>query len=293
MNSLYRAHILLFTTSLIQGFNFTVAKIVMPEYVSPGALIVIRGVAAAIFFWAIHWLIVKEELKNMRDFVRVFLCSLTGVAINQLLFYKGLSLTKPINASLMVTITPVMVLLISAAVAREKINLGKIAGILIGATGVVSLLLSSSEKGPETLFIGDMLILINAASYGCFLVLVKPLMTKYHPITILKWMFFMGLFMVTPFGFEGMLEIEWNVMPQHALWSLAFVIVFATLITYTLNVGVMRVVNPSLAGIYIYLQPLMATIIAVSFGIDTLTLKKAAFSVLILGGVYLVSRGQK
>lgn len=293
MNSLYRAHILLFTTSLIQGFNFTVAKIVMPEYVSPGALIVIRGIAAAIFFWAIHWLIVKEELKSMQDFVRVFLCSLTGVAINQLLFYKGLSLTKPINASLMVTITPVMVLLISAAVAREKINVGKIAGILIGATGVVSLLLSSSEKGPETLFIGDMLILINAASYGCFLVLVKPLMTKYHPITILKWMFFMGLFMVTPFGLEGVLEIQWDLMPQHALWSLAFVIVFATLITYTLNVGVMRVVNPSLAGIYIYLQPLMATIIAVSFGIDTLTLKKAAFSVLILGGVYLVSRGQK
>ena len=293
MKGIWKAHLFLFTTSLIQGFNFSVSKIVMPEYVSPGAIIIIRGICAALFFWSVDLLFVKEKVKNLQDFYRIILCTVFGVAINQLLFYKGLSLTMPINASLMVTISPVMVLLISAMIIKEKITGQKITGILIGAAGVISLLLSSSRKGPEDLFIGDLLILINATSYAVFLVLVKPLMQDYHPITVLKWMFFLGLFMVTPFGYEGLKEINWAEMPQEAAWSLAFVVVFATLVTYSLNVAVMKTVNPSLAGIYIYLQPAMATVIAVAMGKDTLTWQKAVFSIMILAGVYLVSRESK
>lgn len=293
MKEIWKAHLFLFITSVIQGFNFTISKIVMPDYVSPGAIIVVRGVCAALFFWIVSSVFINEKIKSRQDFIKILLCTIFGVAINQLLFYKGLSLTMPINASLMVTISPVMVLLISAILINEKITVQKIVGILIGATGVISLLLSSSRQGPEDLFIGDVLILINATSYAIFLVLVKPLMQHYHPITILKWMFFLGLFMVTPFGFEGLMEINWSEMPNDVRWSLAFVIVFATLVTYTLNVGVMKTVNPSLAGIYIYLQPAMASIIAVVMGKDTLTFQKVIFSILILAGVFLVSKGNK
>jgi len=289
----WRAHIILFITSLIQGFNFSIAKMVMPAYVLPGAIIVIRGMCAIAFFWTVSTLFCPEKVASRKDLGRIFLCSFFGIAINQLLFYKGLSLTQPINASLMVTVSPVAVLLISVFSGKERINIFKISGIAIGAIGVVCLLLDSNKKSPDALFIGDIMILINAMSYGAFLVLVKPLMERYHPFTVLKWMFLFGFFMVLPFGFQGVLKIEWASMPFKALGALAFIIVFATFITYSLNVAVMKRINPSLAGIYIYLQPLMAAIVAISLGKDMLTLSKLLFSVMILMGVFLVSKGEK
>lgn len=288
----WKAHFILFSTSLIQGFNFSVAKIVMPEYVQPGAIIIIRAVCAVLFFWPFSMLIKKEKI-HKKDYLRVFLCTVFGIALNQLLFYKGLSLTKPINASLMVTISPAMVLIISAIVLKERINLKKIAGLIIGAGGVTLLLLSSSEKGPDDIFLGDLLILINATSYACFLVAVKPLMHKYHPITILKWMFLIGLFMVFPFGFEGLNQIQWQTFTFESTLSLLFVVVFATILAYLLNTGVLKTTDPSLSGTYIYLQPMLASIIAVLMGKDEITLSKILFSAIILAGVYLVSSGQK
>lgn len=281
----------LFITSLIQGFNFSIAKIVMPDYISPGAIIIIRGISAVLFFWAIS-LIIREKTPSRADFPRLIFCTLTGIVINQLLFYKGLSLTQPINASLMVTISPVIVLIISALTIGESINYKKILGILTGATGVVMLLLSSNQKGPEDIFIGDLLILVNATSYACFLVAVKPLMLKYHPVTVLKWIFLMGLVLVIPFGYNGMKAVEWSTMPQHALLALAFVVLFATIVAYYLNTGVLKTIDPSLAGIYIYIQPMLAAIIAVAMNKDQLTTQKVLFSTMILLGVYLVSSGQ-
>lgn len=290
MNKIWQAHFFLFITSLIQGFNFSIAKIVMPEFISPGAIIVVRGVCATLFFWAGSALFLREKIRIKKDFLTLFFCSISGIAINQLLFYKGLSLTKPINASLMVTISPVMVLLISAIMIGEKITRLKVVGILVGAAGVIFLLLSSNAKGPESLFIGDLLILINAASYAVFLVLVKPLMAKYHPLTVLKWTFLFGFFMVLPFGWKGLGKVHWESMPVEAWFSLAFVVIFATLVTYSLNVGVLKTINPSLAGIYIYLQPAMAACIAVAMRKDTLTLSKTLYCLMIFSGVYLVSK---
>jgi len=263
----------------------------MPGYISPGAITLIRGISAALFFWAISF-IMKKEIPDRADFPRLIFCTLTGIVINQLLFYKGLSLTQPINASLMVTISPVIVLIISALTIGERINYKKILGILTGAAGVIMLLLSSSQKGPEDIFIGDLLILINATSYACFLVAVKPLMLKYHPVTVLKWIFLMGLVLVIPFGYTGMQHIEWSTIPQDAFLALVFVIVFATIITYYLNTGVLKTIDPSLAGIYIYIQPMLAAIIAVAMNKDQLTMQKTLFSMMILLGVYLVSSGQ-
>jgi drug/metabolite transporter (DMT)-like permease len=286
----WKAHLILFSTSLIQGFNFSLAKIVMPDYISPEAIILIRGISAVIWFWLWDLIFVKEKIKSQSHFLRISGCSILGVALNQMLFYKGLSLTKPINASLMVTISPVMVLVISAIVLKEKITFSKIAGILCGATGVILLLINSGNEGPDEIFLGDLFILLNAAAYAGFLVLVKPLMTEYHPNTILKWIFLMGMVLVMPLSLTDLLHVNWTTIPTAAWFALGYVVIFATLVAYTLNVGVMKVVNPSVAGIYIYLQPVMASIIAVSFGKDVLGPDKVLFSAMIFIGVYLVSR---
>jgi drug/metabolite transporter (DMT)-like permease len=289
MSPTWRVHLVLFIAALIQGFNFSLAKIVMPEFVSPGAIIVIRGICAAAVFWIISPMIPDVRIARS-DYGRILLCSLSGIVINQLLFYKGLSLTQPINASLMVTIIPIMVLLISACTLGEKITLQKIVGITLGATGVILLILSGSDQGPNDIFLGDLMILINATSYAVFLVAVKPLMLKYHPVHMLKWMFTIGLFFVIPFGYEGILKIQWQTMPLDALFALFYVVIFATIVVYLLNTGVLKTANPSLAGIYIYIQPLLAIIIAVLLNQDQLTLYKVIFSSMILLGVFLVSK---
>ncbi|MFN6944391.1 MAG: DMT family transporter [Cytophagaceae bacterium] len=288
MKDQLKAHLILITSTLIAGFNFTISKLVMPEFIQPSAIIVIRVFIAALFFIILHFLTIKEPVKK-GDLIRIFPCALFGIAINQLLFYEGLNLTTPINAALMMTTAPILVLTISAILIKEKITINKIAGISLGAIGAISILLHSGQTAGK-LFTGDLLVLTNAVSWAIFLVIAKPLLQRYHALTIIKWMFIMGFFMVFPFGINNVIDIQWADMPGFALLSLGFIVVFATIFAYILNVGALRYVNPSVAGTYIYFQPALASLIAVFFGQDELTKEKIFFSLLILGGIYLVSR---
>ncbi|WMJ75036.1 DMT family transporter [Cytophagaceae bacterium ABcell3] len=293
MNDLFKAHALLIASTLIAGFNLTLSKFVMPEYIQPSAIIVIRVLTSAIFFGLLHHIFIKEPIA-FKDIKKIFPCALFGIAINQLLFFEGLNLTAPINAALMMTTAPVLVLLISSYMLKERITLPKALGILLAATGAILLLLQSGTATGE-LFKGDLFVLINAASWAVFLVIAKPLLQQYHAITIIKWMFYLGFFMVLPFGVKDVGAINWGVIPTHALLSLGFIVLFATIGAYYLNVGVLRYVNPSVAGTYIYFQPVVASLIAVSFNQDTFTNEKILYSSLIVTGVYMVShkRSQK
>ncbi|HEY8402657.1 MAG TPA: DMT family transporter [Cytophagaceae bacterium] len=287
MSGKLRSHLILVFTALIAGFQYSIAKNVMPDPINPSAVILIRGVAAATVFTLIHFLLVKEKIENRKDFVRLMLCALTGVTLNQLLFYEGLNLTTPINASLMMTSSPILVLIFSSILIKEKITYYKIIGIVLGATGAILLLIN--KETTESFFLGDILVMLNAASYSVFLVLVKPIMDKYHPLTIVKWMFVLGLIMVLPFSATSAFYIDWPSVNSTVWWSLVFIIVFPTIIAYYLNVAVLQYVNPSIAGIYIYLQPVLATIIAVVLGKDYFSWERGFYSLLIFSGVYLVS----
>jgi drug/metabolite transporter (DMT)-like permease len=285
----FRAHCILSFTALIAGFNYSISKIIMPEFVLPAAIVVIRGISASIFFWIIYLSFSREKIDYKNDLPRIFLCALTGIACNQLLFFEGLNLTTPINASLLQCGVPVFVLVISAIMIREKITGMKILGVFLGALGAVLLLVSSALGSAGVHYVGDLLIIINALSYAFFLVLIKPLMAKYKGLTIAAWVFGLGTMMTFPFGYQDILRIQWQSMPAYALWSLAFIVVFSTIIAYYLNITVMKFVNPSVAGIYIYVQLVFTTLIAVWFGKDHLTFEKALYSLIIFTGVYLVS----
>jgi drug/metabolite transporter (DMT)-like permease len=285
----FKAHSILLFTALIAGFNYSISKIIMPEFVLPAAIVVIRGISASIFFWTIYLLLSREKIDYKKDLLRIFLCAFTGIACNQLLFFEGLNLTTPINASLLQCGVPVFVLVISATMIREKITPVKILGVILGASGAVLLLMSSALKSAGAHYLGDLLIIINALSYAFFLVLIKPLMAKYDGLTIAAWVFGLGTMMTFPFGYQDILRIQWQSTPAYALWSLAFIVVFSTIIAYYLNITVMKFVNPSVAGIYIYVQLVFTTLIAVWFGKDYLTIEKTLYSLLIFGGVYLVS----
>lgn len=293
MKGLLKAHLILLTTAIIGGLNFSISKIVMPDFVQPSAIIILRGASAIIFFWFIHALFIREKIRDKGDYKKLWVCALFGITANQLLFYEGLNLTSPINASLLQCGVPVFVMILSAFMIHEKITWVKIVGLILGATGAVLLLIDSSKNQISESHIGDVMVLLNAACYAVFLVLVKPLSEKYNPFTVMKWVFLFGTIMALPFGYNQLMQISWSTMPSFAWLSLGFIILFATIINYYLNVGVLRFVHPSVAGIYIYMVPVFATIVAVMLNQDTVTLEKVAYSVLILGGVYLVSRKKK
>ena len=289
MNKQVQVHASLFLVALIYGSNYSIAKEVMPEYVGPFGLILIRVVPAALFFGIFARLVVKEKIVGRADNIRVILCGVTGVAINQLCFFAGLNLTAPINAALLMVIVPVVVLVFSAMLLRERIGKRKVSGIAMACLGAFLLIYSSGGEQATGNLWGDILIILNATSFGLYLVLVKPLMQKYQAITIVSRIFTVGAVLVIPFGWQQLMAPDYSAFPVSIWLAILFMVFAVTIVAYLLNTWALRYANPSLVGAYIYLQPVMAILIAIAMGKDGFTLQKAAFALLIFAGVYLVS----
>ncbi len=291
MNKTIRAHLALLAVNIIYGANFSIAKEVMPAYVQPFAFVVMRVGCSLVLFWIICALFIKEKV-DRKDLPRMALLAACGVAINQMLFLKGLSLTLPINASIIMVSNPIIVLFIAAIVLKEKISISKIAGIAFGVAGALLLLLFNKtfSFGSETIS-GDTMILINSSAWALYLVLVMPLMKKYNTFTIVKWVFLFGFIFVLPFGFGEFKQIDWVAMPIAVWRDILFVVIGSTFFAYALNTYALKALSPAVVSIYIYLQPFIATLIAVFYyHNDELDTRKLVSGILILIGVFLVSQ---
>ena len=280
--------------NLIYGANYAIAKTVMPQYIRPFGFIFTRVLFATLLFWLFNALISNHEKVDRKDFPRLALCGLLGVAANQLLFFSGLNLTSPINASLIMTTVPVIVLLASALILGEAVGWKKVLGVSMGLSGAALLVLNKKELSLENSSLaGDLMVLLNGTSYSLYLVLVKPLMQKYNSHTVVKWAFLIGLLLITPFGWQQFTEVQWQELPTDAWLAILYVILGTTFLAYLLNAWALRFVNSSVVGIFVYLQPIFASVIAVSIGQDSLGWQKTAYSLLIFAGVYLVTRPAK
>ncbi len=288
-NDIVKAHIALFVVNLIYGLNYIIAKDVMPEYIAPSPFILLRAFGAFVLFSFVSFRYEWERV-DYTDIPKLALCGLFGVAMNQLLFFNGLNLTTPINASIIMVLSPILVLLVSAVMAREIITKIKIAGVLIGAFGAVLLVLSKQTVPvfASNTGLGNLMVLINAFAYGVYLVLVKPMMFKYKPITVIRWVFGLGFLMVLPFGWSGIFDIQWSLFPPIIWREVLFVIVCTTFITYLFNVYALKYLNPSAVSAYIYLQPILAAVFAIILGKDLLNTNMIISAVLVFIGVYLV-----
>ena len=283
-----KVHGSLFLVALIYAATFSIAKEVMPHYIKPMGLITIRVWGAVSLLWVTHFLFVKESIYGKKDFLMLLKCAVFGVAANMLLFFKGLAITTPINAAILMVTTPLFVAFFSFFLLNEKVTKLKVIGLCFGVFGAILLLLGPSLSFNSTTLWGDLMVMTNAIIYAYYLIVAKPLLHKYSPITVIKWTFFFGGLLVIPFGFTELKEVQWQAIPN-SIWSaIIFLIIGATFITYVLNAWALRNANVTLVGAYIYLQPVLATIIAVSMGKDSLTLPKVLFSLLIFTGVYLV-----
>jgi drug/metabolite transporter (DMT)-like permease len=276
--------------SIIYGVTFTIAKDVMPKYVDAFGFIVMRVGGSVLLFWSISFFGPKEKIAK-EDFPRIVAAAFFGVAFNMLTFFKGLSYTSPIMGAVLMVTTPMIVLVLSAFIMKERMENRKVLGIILGLAGTITLILyGKSLVNAPNASLGNLLVFVNAVSYGFYLIIVKKLMDKYNAFTFVKWIYTFGFLMVLPFGWNEFQAIDFANLPTDIFWKIGFVVVFSTFLTYLLNLVSMRELKPTTVAVFIYLQPLFATIFAVSLGKDDLSLVKLISAVLIFVGVYLVTQ---
>lgn len=293
MSKTLKVHIALFIVTVIYGATFTIAKEVMPVYIKPFAFIMLRIWVAASLLFLFHRTFINGKITDKSDYKKLFICSIFGVVANMLLFFKGLSLTVPINASVLMMNTPIFVVVFAAILLKEKLAIQKIIGILIAAIGAIFLMGGTKFSLNSQTALGDLFVSGNAIIYAFYLVYAKPLAQKYHPLTVTLYAFMIGAVLVVPFAWKEFLEINWQDIPAKIWLYILFVTIGSTFITYVLNAYALRHASPSLVGSYIYLQPVLATLIAIFSGKDLLTLEKIIFILIIFSGVFLVSRKLK
>ncbi|MCK8140624.1 DMT family transporter [Flavobacterium sp. I-SCBP12n] len=278
--------------SIIYGVTFTIAKDVMPLYIDAYGFILLRVGGSVLLFWLV-WLFMPKEKIMRSDFPRIIAAAFFGVAFNMLTFFKGLSLTSPISAAVIMVSTPMIVLALSAIIIKERMKIRMILGILLGLVGTGFLILYGKSIGnAANAGLGNFLVLVNAISYGFYLIIVKKLMNKYNAFTFVKWIYLFGFIMVLPFGWREFEVVNWSAIPDAIVWKIAFVVVISTFLTYLLNLLSMKELKPTTVAVFIYLQPFFATVFAIGLGKDELSLVKIISAILIFIGVYLVSSPQ-
>ena len=281
----------LLLVQLFYGVTFTFANDVIDGgYMQPYGFILFRVSFAAILFWLFSIWTPSEKI-DREDYPKFMLAALFGVALNMLAFFKGLQFTTPINGSVIMVTTPIIVLMLSALIFGEKITKIKVLGILAGLSGALILsIYNRSMSSGDNVLLGNFLILVNAASYSYYLILVKKLTNKYHPYTFIKWLFLFGTIFVLPFGYNELVAVNWSSFTPYIWFSSLFVVVCATFATYLLNPIALRSLSATTVSTFVYIQPIIAGIFAIMMGSDSLSTVKILAAGLIFLGVYLVSK---
>lgn len=294
MSKRHLALLAAFGASFIYAINHTLAKDVMPTYISAYGFIMLRVVGAAILFWITSFFVPTQRIER-KDYWRMLACALTGMTLNMLMFFKGLELSTPINSSVVITVAPVILLVLSAIFLKEKITFLKGSGIALGLVGALVLILFGvkTQSNAPNIPLGNTLFLVNATAYSVYLILVKPLTAKYSSITLMKWFFLIAVCTNAPVGLSQFLEVQWTELPLHVIGVMAFVVIGTTYLTYLFNVFALRTLKPSTIGVFIYLQPLLGTLIAILLGADTLTATRILGALLIFAGVYFTTKRKR
>jgi drug/metabolite transporter (DMT)-like permease len=292
-----KAHLALFMVNTLYGASHVLAKGVMPTYLTPSVFILFRVLGATLLFWIVKSIAIHQKIER-KDLLLLGACGLFGVAINQLFFFHGLNLSSAINSGIIMTVNPILVIILAYFILKERITLPKIMGILLGATGAILLTLTGSSGHGDSM-LGDFFLFINAVSYAVYLVIAKPLMKKYNPLTVITYVFTFGsaFVLLYPPTISELMQTNFETIPAGIWIKIAYVIVGVTFFTYLLTMYGLKFLSPSVSSAYIYLQPVLVIFFALLLsylGIaedysGTITFKKGIYMVLIFVGVWLTS----
>ncbi|MDR2980005.1 MAG: DMT family transporter [Bacteroidales bacterium] len=288
-----KGHIAMIATNVLFGLNTPISKSALQEYISPFSLTFFRMSGACLLFWLVS-LFLKSEKIRAKDLLLIFLASMLGIFVNQFSFVMGLSITLPVNAALIVTATPILTMVLSFLFRKEPITGKKAGGVFLGVGGAILLILTSHAMagGFSGNIRGDVLCFTSSLSYALYLTAFKKLIDRYHPVTLMKWMFLFAAIVALPFCYDSVSQISFAELPVIGYLEITYIVVIATFVTYLLIPIGQKELRPTTLSMYNYLQPIITTSIAVVFGLDTLGWEKVLSAVLIFTGVYLVIRSK-
>lgn len=275
---------------LLYGLNYTIAKTVMNDhYLKPFGFVLLRVAGATLLFWLVSIFLPKQKIER-KDYFKFLVAAIFGVVVNMLCFFKGLEYTSPIHAAAITTIVPIIILILSALILKEKVTKLKIVGVALGLIGALILTIyGKSARAGDNVVLGNIFIFLNAIFYSVYVILIKKLTAKYHPFTFIKWLFLFGLIILIPFGYKDVMATEWDTFTPYTTFSVFYVIIGATFGTYLLNPIALNKLKASTVGIFIYLQPVIAGLFALAMGADFIDAIKIGAMIFIFVGVYLVT----
>ncbi len=292
----FRAHLSMLAATLLFGVNYWIAKGLMPNHLVPMQIIFLRVLGTLIISWAIQLSI--KELRILRieraDYPRLVISSLLGVAINQMLFFTGLNHTTPVDAAIINSVNPILVLLFAAWLLKEKVSSTKLAGILLGATGAMILIFFGnplSLKGGH--LYGNIFIVANTTIWSLYLVISKPLMVKYNPILLMRWIFLIGFIGVVPFTFQQALQIDFSSFDSFTWFAVLYIIIGTTFLAYFFITYSLKRLSSSVVAYYTYLQPVLVAVIGIMLFAERISWVKIASSIFVFLGIYFVTRPKR
>lgn len=264
----------------------------MPEILSPYTLTFFRLGGGMLLFW-IASVFVKKEHVPAKDLFLLFFASLFALTLNQLPYFIGLSMTSPIDASIVITMLPILTMILAAIIIKEPITLMKAVGVLVGASGALLLVFNShTVHVGKSNFLGNMIIFGAVASFAVYLTLFKNLITRYSSITVMKWMFLFGTIVCFPFCYKPLIQTDFALLTTGTYWRIGYVVIFATFLGYLFLPLGQKVLRPTTLSMYNYVQPIVASMVAVAIGIDVFGVEKALSSILVFAGVYIVTQSK-
>ena len=283
------------TANMMWGLMSPISKMVLiTSIITPFIIVEIRIIGAAILFW-IASIFTKREHVSPPDLLKLFFAAMLGVLFNQGLFTIGLGMTSPVDASIITTSTPILTMIIAAIYLKEPITSKKVSGIFLGASGALLLIVSNQNIGGTTHnsnIWGDTVCLVAELSFALYLVLFKQLISRYSPITLMKWMFTYATIVILPFTYKDLAILPWAEIPATTWFETAFVVFVATYLAYIMMMTGQKLLRPTIVSMYNYVQPIVACIVSVATGLGVFGWSQGAAVLLVFGGVWLVTQSK-
>lgn len=284
-------HIALFVANFIFGLNTPITRSIVPQTIDPFVMTFFRMFGAAILFWFAS-LFVKKEHVPQKDIIKFFFAAVFAIVLNQTAFIYGLSKTSPIDASLVITLLPIVTMILAAIIIKEPITFKKAIGVIIGASGALILILGGNKNGGSSSFAGNLIVLSSVFSFALYLTLFKDLITKYSPITAMKWMFLFAAILTVPISYKMLAVTNFSAFNTSIILRILYIVVLATFFTYMLIPIGQKTLRPTTVSMYNYLQPIVASFATVILGLDKFGADKILSATLVFIGVYLVTQSK-
>ncbi|MBO4935879.1 MAG: EamA family transporter [Alistipes sp.] len=289
-------HIACFTAYLIFGLNIIVCKdLTSSDTISPLALFTLRSLGAGLLFWFISLFMPKERVER-RDLPKIFAASVLGFFLAQITFLMAISQITPMDCSIVASLSPLYTMFIAAFALKEPISAKKIGGVVLSLCGVLYLIINSvttTSSTVQTTPVGVLLIVANSLCFSLYLGVFKPLIGKYSVVTFMKWIFLFSTLMSLPFSAKELAAVDFAALPLSYIAELSFLIFCATFVTYFLIPIGQKRLRPTLVSMYSYVQPIIAIVVSICIGMDTLSWQKVAAAITVFSGVIIVSRSKQ